>query len=126
MEEKRNELVTQESHEGDVTLMDNYLDMAKKIFDKFEIGKACVVLGYVWETDLKTKYEKGMMVVNELKRLDLAFNFIPTKRYVKNRPESQRRLMYIKNSIGGPVAHKIFRYERYNSTDAKWCIWRVQ
>lgn len=100
---------------------DDYLDIAIKIYNHFEVYQMCNVKGFVHDAELMKGYEKGQLVHNELVRLDSLDNekFHGTKKIRKNKRPA--------NAIGGYIAHKIFRFQRVHlGDDVKWTFWRVQ
>lgn len=94
---------------------------AKKIFNSFDVLQSCTITGYIVDPETEDVDYKADKVLEELIRLDKVNNFADTRRGM------QRVSRRLKNSIGGLVAQKIFRYER-NEGDGKCSIriWRVQ
>jgi len=82
---------------------DDPKDIAEKIWKFFEVHDLCIVTGF----------DKGMAVLKHLEKLDRDEN-------VRGHGRVNRKL---DNSIGGAVAHKIFRY---NIEKTKYTIWRLQ
>jgi hypothetical protein len=95
---------------------DDYLLMARKIYDGFDINQSCTVTGEV--ADGEKIYEKGRLVVDELRRIDRVDNCV-----VRDGKWSRRNIK-IPDSIGGYEVQKAFRFVRRE--DGSWVIWRVQ
>lgn len=106
--------------ENRVLESDNYMIMAEKIYTVFEVLQSCTISGWVvGEEDL---WEKGQMVCDELRKLDMRDNVKTPK---EGRPSRRRKI--IPDSIGGYLAHKIFKYKRVVvDNKPKWTIWRIQ
>ena len=99
---------------------DNFSVIAHKIFNYFAVNQSTTIVGWF---DTGESFEKlGDMVLDEIRVLDKAENV------VRNRANgSRRKRKLLPNSIGGYVAHKIFRY-KYETINSKphITIWRVQ
>lgn len=100
---------------------DDYLDVAKKIFNEFEVGQSCTVKGVVIDEDNKEIFTKGEMVLKELRRLDSLVNVSITE---GGRLRRKRKIL--PNSIGGYVAHKIFKWAILEGSLEYYNIWRIQ
>lgn len=99
---------------------DDYKTMAKTIFNHFIVGQSTKVIGTLIEDTPAGKRlkEKGEAVIEYLDWLDKQENF---------NKDGKRKRTRIPDSIGGFVAHKIFRYKRVISNDeVKYTIWRMQ
>lgn len=99
---------------------DTIPEMARKIFYDFEINQSCTIVGFV-HVGLEI-YSKGELVWREIKRLDEEENFVKCGR---------RKRILIPGSIGGPLAHKIFKHSQTLKEDEgikvmRFSIWRVQ
>jgi len=98
---------------------DTSKEMAEKIFQHFILNQSCSVTGFEIVDD--EPVHKGELVLNHLRAMDEAEN---TRTYGKKLKRNRRIL---ENSIGGPVAQKIFRYEtRTVNKTTKTTIWRIQ
>ena len=104
---------------------DTWKECADKIWsDSFEVNNSCSIYGIIL---LKGEpFAKGELVVNELRRLDKEENVM-----VGASGKNSRRRKVLPDSIGGYVAHKIFRFkelhtERNGVKTRKYNIWRVQ
>lgn len=100
---------------------DDYLDIAIKIYNHFEVYQSCSVIGLVVDPTARAMHEKGKLVHDELVRLDALDNikFHGDKLIRKNKRP--------KDCIGGFTAHKQFRFQRANlGDDIKWTFWRIQ
>jgi len=89
---------------------DSWQECARKIFYHFKVGQTVSFEGTGEDC-------KGIWVIDELKRLDEV-----TNKYVKG-GKLVRKLQQIPGSIGGYIAHKIFKYR---VGDKKVHIWRIQ
>lgn len=104
---------------------DTWRQISKKIFELFEVNQSCSIYGY--EIIGNEVYPKGELVVKELIRLDREENVC-----VSSLGKNSRRRKILPDSIGGYVAHKIFRFKKFNINDEqtgkqiKYVIWRVQ
>lgn len=97
-------------------------EIAKKIYEKFEVLESCTVTGWFVEPGEQLVLGKGEMVLNELRRLD-SEEHIDSLKSGKN----SRRNSLKPNSIGGPIAHKIFTWERrIVNNEPRYTIWRWQ
>ena len=101
---------------------DNYIEVAQKIFYKFELMQSCFITGLFTGRDNQV-LSKAKAVIDELTLIDEAEN-INTARGDK-RP--RRKRVKPENSIGGDLAHKIFKY-REDIKNGLPCvtIWRIQ
>lgn len=102
-------------------------EAAKKIYRNFEAGQSCKILGII------DGEEKGKIVIAEIKRLYENEHVYPYK------GKLMRILKYPKDSIGGAIAHPIFKWIRHQvCTDGKgeycegevnnvrYTIWKIQ
>lgn len=98
---------------------DSARDIARKIFEEFDVMSSCCVYGFV-EKD-SGLIAKGEYVIEYLKMFDEMEN-------LKFRGEkAERNFKYRKDSIGGPIAHKIFTWEmRIVESEPRYTIWRYQ
>ena len=98
---------------------DSVKETARKIYHEFEVNQSCTVIGL--EFDGEKVICKGEEVCKELRRLDTLENVRPMGKKMTRRRKS------LPNSIGGYVAHKIFRYDKVTvDSDIRYTIWRVQ
>lgn len=103
---------------------DSWQEMAKKIYENFEVLQSCSVSGFICEeekrlTGLKRDevFAKGQVVWDEITRMDREENFTKAGR---------RKRRYLPMSNGAEIANKLFRYSIVNNPVPKWTIWRVQ
>ena len=98
---------------------DNPVTIAHKIFNDFILRQNCTIKGYI---DTPNGVErKGDLVLNELRELDMKANFI------RINSKARRKRKLIPNSIGGYVAHKIFKFEYRDLNHIPHVtIWRLQ
>lgn len=100
---------------------DDYLDIAIKIYNHFEVFQSCAVTGFVHDPDLMQSYEKGKLVYDQLVKLDQMDN---TKFFGDKLIRKHKRPA---DCIGGYTAHKQFRFKRVKlENDFKWTFWRIQ
>lgn len=100
---------------------DSIQDIARKIFNDFELNQSCTVRGFIEQDD--ELIPKGLMVVKELERLDVAKNWYTAPGESRKR----RKRLKLANTIGGFVAQKIFRYEqKIVNKDMRYSFWRIQ
>lgn len=100
---------------------DDYAETARKIFYKFELNQSCTILGWV-DDEVQPK---GELVLDEIKRLDKAENFVGRASGGK----MIRKRKIEPDSIGDYVAGKIFKWKKVVITDTselKYTIWRKQ
>jgi hypothetical protein len=99
---------------------DSELDIASKIYERFEVLESCSVIG--WSRKPEYWLGKGEEVLAELRRMDADEHI----KYMKNGKRA-RLNVYKPESIGGPMAHKIFVWERtIVNNEPRYRIWRVQ
>lgn len=98
----------------------NIYEMAKIIFKEFELNQSCVIYGFIGEgRDLK---RKGEAVLEEVDRLDTAHN-----KADMGQGRMRRKRVVPQNTIGGYVAHKIWRFKHeIIDSNPKTSIWRIQ
>ena len=100
---------------------DDYLTIATKIYESFEVGQNCSIKGVVIDEALQKVYTKGELVLKEISRRDSVDNirFHGAKQIRKQRRPA--------NTIGGYTMQKQFRWtELRTNQDAKYTIWRIQ
>ena len=99
---------------------DSVEDTARKIFYYFELNQSCSVVGWVYSAG--RTHKKGDLVLENIKRLDEIENCTGD-----GKGNSRRKRVIPPNTIGGFVAHKIFRYSRVMvDNEPKINIWRIQ
>jgi hypothetical protein len=98
---------------------DDYITMAQKIYETFDVHHSCTIKGLVLDRDKEVYIPKGELVLEQINRLDIAENYDKFGR--------RRRRVKPVNSIGDYVAGKIFKYEqRIKDKKVIYLIWRVQ
>lgn len=98
---------------------DTSLEMATKIFNDFHINQSCSIEGF--EMVDGEPVHKGELVLEHLRKMDEMENMRPYGKKLK------RNRRVLENSIGGPVAQKIFRFStRTVNHKTKTTIWRYQ
>lgn len=100
---------------------DYYVDIATRIYEHFDVLQSCSIYGHEFD-DCDVLHDKGELVIREITKMDRRDNTVPVtgekRKRIKHRP---------KNSIGGWVAHKIFKYQKVVDDGVpKWNIWRYQ
>lgn len=100
---------------------DNYIEIAMKIFDDFDINQSCCIRGFV--LDGEELIPKGNLVLENLRLIDEREN--TSKRTHDGR---RRRIHKMpKDTIGGYLAHKIFKHKTETREDGiVVSIWRIQ
>jgi len=85
------------------------LEIAHKMWHQFEVGQSITI------------YHFGEEVMERLKDIDIYEN------HYMRRGVPSRKFKYYKDAVGGPIAHKIFRYKRTMDEGVpRYQIWRVQ
>jgi len=98
---------------------DSSRDIARKIFYEFDVSASCNISGFVEKNGHLVP--KGEYV---LEFLDM-FDQIENIRFHKDK--KMRKTIYRKNSVGGPIAQKIFTWEkRIVDNEVRYTIWRFQ
>lgn len=99
--------------------VDTPQEIAKKIYEQFDVMASCSVYGFV-VTEEKI-IPKGELVLQEIKRLDELENISYFGK------KKVRKYKYRKDSIGGTLAQKIFTWEkRIVDSEPRYTIWRFQ
>ena len=107
---------------------DTWKQAADKIWsDGFVVDQSCSIFGI--EFYKGDAWGKGELVVKELERLDKDKNVM-----IGASGKKMRKRKFIPGSIGGYIAHKIFRYKEHRIIDptgvkgntVKMNIWRAQ
>jgi hypothetical protein len=100
---------------------DDYLDMALKIYESFSVNQSVNIVGLVQDLEKDVVEEKGKMVLDLLNRYDKQDNIKSAG------PRMCRKYVYLENAVGGPLAHKIFKWRRVVvDNKPKYTIWRIQ
>jgi hypothetical protein len=101
---------------------DTVQDIARKIYEDFDVMASCSIYGFVMHELEHKLIPKGELVIEELRRMDEKENMgigAAGGRY--------RKYKYRKDSVGGPIAHKIFTWEkRVVESEPRYTIWRYQ
>lgn len=101
---------------------DTVEQIAKKVFYEFDVMASVTIYGFVMNEQEQKLMPKGEAVLEYIRKLDQFNNF-------KDRENSKpvRYFKYKKDSIGGPIAHKIFTWEkRIVDSEPRYTIWRYQ
>lgn len=104
---------------------DSWKETAKKIYNDMPVGVSCSVQGMIEEVSDEGKLlsvkSKAELVIAELRRLDRLENLRSMGK------KMTRKRVVLPDSIGGYVAHKIFRFShKIVDSDVRYTIWRVQ
>lgn len=100
---------------------DSYYEIAKKIYNDFEVGASCVIMGFIEDEANKRLIQKGQAVIDAI-TLMYEDEFMHS-----NADKKFRRYKYKKDSIGGPIAHKIFTFDKkIINNEPRYIIWRYQ
>lgn len=94
-------------------------DIAEKIYKHFEVGASCSVFGFM--QDEERLVPRGDVVLEFIRLFDEIDN-------IKYRGiKKERKYIFRKESIGGPILHKIFTWEiRVVEKEVRYTIWRLQ
>lgn len=94
-------------------------DIARKIYEQFDVHQSCTIMGfYKGEEDLIPKGKVVMDIIEMLYSLE----------FCRDKGGKQYRVYsYKPNSVGGPIAHKIFTWDKkIINNEIRYTIWRVQ
>lgn len=99
--------------------IDSPLQIASKVWEHLEIGQSVSVLGFC--TMSNEILPKGEVVLSELRRLDELENVYTSG------ARKTRKVKFKKDSVGGPLAQKIFVWDkRIVDKEPRYTIWRFQ
>ncbi len=109
---------------GNINEEKSVFKIARVIFD-WEIGMSCALTGFIADADSDTGFSpKGKLVIKELQNL---YNEKYLRAGYKDGKQKVRARNHYTNSIGGAIAHPIWRYKEEIVNDKiKYTIWRVQ
>ncbi len=97
---------------------DTPFNIASKIYGGFELHQSCTIMGfYRREADMELvpKGEIIMGIIEELYKGEYCYK------------DGKRKNQFKPNSVGGPIAHKIFTWEkRIINNEVRYTIWRIQ
>lgn len=100
---------------------DSPKQIAKKIYKDFDVHSSCSIYGFYTDLINQKIVPKGEVVLEELKELYEA------DQYETKAGRMVRKFQYRGDSIGGPIAHKIFTWEkRIVESEPRYTIWRFQ
>lgn len=96
-------------------------EIAREIFYEFEINQSCTIGGFVTNPGNEEVKIRGEVVLECLRQLDVIENFgIEGKK-------TRRKRVQLKDTIGGFVAQRIFKYKNEKRGDEIiYKIWRIQ
>jgi hypothetical protein len=95
--------------------------VAKKIYKDFDIHASASIYGFYTDIANEKIVPKGELVLEELRLMYEA------DQYENKAGKMVRKFQYRSNSIGGPIAHKIFTWEkRIVDSEPRYTIWRFQ
>ena len=101
---------------------DTVADIATKIFEKFDVHNSVTIFGFLLDESTEHLAPKGELVWNELEKMDFNLNC-----RMSQDAKKLRNYKWAKDSIGGPIAHKIFRKDvKIIDNQPRWTIWRTQ
>lgn len=95
--------------------------ISRKIYFDFEVLQSCTVSGFVMDMEKQKITPKGELVMQELSMLynDECCKDTGGRKY--------RKFAYRENSVGGPIAHKIFTFDKkIVNNEPRYTIWRFQ
>lgn len=98
---------------------DSIKEIARKIYYKFAINQSCTIFGIEIFEDVAVP--RGELVLKDILALyELEYMRWQGIKYIRKRE-------FPKNSIGGELAHPIFRWEkRIIDNNVRYTIWRIQ
>jgi len=103
-----------------VTETDTPRIIAKKIYDRLSVGESTTIHGWMINEVSQQLSPTGDLVLEELRYWDEVDHISDGKR-------KQRVYKYEPNSIGGPIAHKIFKWNKvFVDKKPRVTIWRIQ
>jgi len=100
---------------------DSIRQIAQKIYNDFDVCASCTIIGFVINEATEQLMPKGEAVVAHLESMDELANC----RYIGEK--KVRNYKFRKNSVGGPIANKIFTWEKkIVDSEPRITIWRFQ
>ena len=100
---------------------DTIREIAKKIYNDFEVCASCTVIGFVMNESTGSLIPKGEAVVANIESMDSVENC----RYVGDK--KIRNYKFRKGSVGGPIVQKIFTWDKkIVDEEPRVTIWRFQ
>ena len=111
---------TKTNMENRVYADDSVQDTAEKIYRQFEVLQSVSIVGWIYSGG--RTYKKGELVIQEIERLDSMENCVSD-----GKGKWRRKRVIPPNTIGGYVAHKMFRFQKVMiDNEPKITIWRIQ
>lgn len=102
---------------------DTFEDIARKIWNKLNVGSSVDVHGWAINEISQQLSPLGDLVLEFMKFLYEVDNIT----YHGKLHKKQRKFYYEPKSIGGPLAHKIFKYNKVIlDNNPRVTIWRIQ
>lgn len=99
--------------------IDSINEIARKIYYHFEINQSCTIWGI--EAYQDAAVPKGQLIVDEIRRIYAEENMR------RQGTKIIRVRKYVENSVGGELAHKIFKWQMNKiDNDVRYTIWRIQ
>jgi len=97
--------------------------IATKIWEKLNVGSSIDIYGWATNEISQQLSPVGDLVLEWMKHLDEADNII----YRGKLKKRQRQFIYEPKSIGGPLAQKIFKFNKvFLDNNPRVTIWRIQ
>lgn len=92
-----------------------------KIYHDFEVGEVCTIIGFLVDDNNQRMIQKGQAVIDEIKR------HYETEYMTTTDQKTYRKFKYKNNAVGGPIAHKIFTFDKkIINNEPRYIIWRYQ
>lgn len=93
--------------------------IARKIWNNFEVHQSCTIYGFYRDgEELIPKGEAILRILRALYEVDHCWD---------KAGKQFRKYQWKANSVGGPIAHKIFTWEkRVVDNEVRYTIWRFQ
>lgn len=100
---------------------DTLHEMASKIYEKFEVMQSFCISGFVISDNDKL-IAKGKIILDYIERRYKEENVS-----ISSDGKEKKKYKFEKDSIGGPIAHKIFKWNiRVIDKEPRYTIWRLQ
>lgn len=97
---------------------DTAMEIARKIYESFDVLASCNIYGMVLNDKERVLFPKGEAVLKHIEDL-YGLDFLYAN--------GKRKYVFKKDTIGGPIAHKVFSWEkRIVDSEVRYTIWRIQ
>lgn len=100
---------------------DSPYQIALKIYKDFEVLNSCTIYGFYMDEAKQKLIPKGEIIMDLIKDM-YESEYIDIKEKTRH-----RKFKYRNNSVGGPISHPIFTFEkRIVDMEPRYTIWRFQ